>query len=87
MEKIIKRELSDGLRVFLVPKPDFKEKFAMVSVNFGSSSVRYNGVKLPFGSAHFLEHKLFDDENLDILDEFSELEAEVNAFTNYFNTS
>jgi predicted Zn-dependent peptidase len=87
VEKIIKREQSDGSQVFLVPKPDFKEKFAMVCVNFGSSAIRYGGTKLPFGTAHFLEHKLFDDEKLDILDEFSELEAEVNAYTNYSNTS
>ena len=52
-----------------------------------------NIIDFKSGIAHFLEHKLFESEEGDILSKFSELGANVNAFTSYqetayyFNTS
>ena len=45
-------------------------------------------VQYPAGVAHFLEHKLFEDENgQDILQQFVKLGAESNAFTSFTKTS
>jgi Predicted Zn-dependent peptidases len=42
---------------------------------------------LPDGIAHFLEHKLFEDPEKDFFEKFSSLGADVNAFTNFNQTS
>jgi predicted Zn-dependent peptidase len=43
-------------------------------------------VQLPLGIAHFLEHKIFEDEERDIFSDFAKLGANVNAYTNFAST-
>ncbi len=54
---------------------------AAFSVNFGSAESEY----IP-GCAHFLEHKVFEQKDKNIFEEFSRNYADVNAYTN-FNTT
>lgn len=42
---------------------------------------------MPLGIAHFLEHKIFDEDDDNIFERFAEWGASVNAFTNHFATS
>ncbi|MCD7905403.1 MAG: insulinase family protein [Clostridiales bacterium] len=56
-------------------------KRAVFSVNFGSAETDC----IP-GCAHFLEHKVFEQKDKNVIKEFSENSAEVNAFMN-FNTT
>ncbi|MEW4354844.1 pitrilysin family protein [Streptococcus pneumoniae] len=92
-ETLYKTKLPNGLRLFLVPKPDFHETYGIMTTRFGSidtTIIQEDGQErtYPDGIAHFLEHKLFEDENgQDLLREFVKLGAESNAFTSFTKTS
>jgi hypothetical protein len=69
----------------------------MLATNFGSinRSFEYNGesVVVPDGTAHFLEHKLFEGKEGNAFDYYAKTGAKANAFTSndktayYFNCS
>ncbi|MGT2951058.1 peptidase M16 [Streptococcus cuniculi] len=86
-------QLENGLRVVLIPKKDFHETYAIITVDFGSVDNRFTsiggGIKsYPAGIAHFLEHKLFETEDGgDILQEFAKYGANANAYTSLNQTS
>jgi predicted Zn-dependent peptidase len=44
-------------------------------------------IEVPDGVAHFLEHKLFDDEEGNVFDRFAQYGASSNAFTGFTNTT
>ena len=47
-----------------------------------------NLIKLPDGIAHFMEHKMFDNESGDSVDDiFSRLGADPNAYTSWDHTA
>lgn len=74
-----------GLRVLLSRK-DFHSSYALLTVGFGSlyekSLVNGSPVSLPDGTAHFLEHKMFDNpDGEDGFLKFSRLGASANAYT------
>lgn len=83
--------LPNGLRLHLLPRPDFHQMVAMVTVDFGArdQSFEKDGqlVKQPAGLAHFLEHKLFAQPGYDAFSRLSELGANANAFTTQTRTS
>lgn len=85
--------LANGLRLYLLPKPEFKETSGVISVNFGSVDTTLtddagNLTRSSYGLAHFLEHKLFELQNgKDANLEFTKLGAESNAFTGFEQTS
>ena len=90
-EKYYKIEHESGLKVFVFPK-DLSTTFGVFSVNFGGSFIEYekNGetVTLPEGCAHFLEHKLFENEDGSNADDiFSSLGAYDNAYTSNERTA
>ncbi len=83
-------ELSSGFKIIIVPK-NTPTTFALVSCDFGGGDIEYEkGGKrftLPQGTAHFLEHKMF--ENADGSDAFLEFDAfggNANAYTSFENT-
>ena len=92
-EKIVWRRIEPGLEVFVLPKKGYKKKYATYSTNFGSIDSHFvvegEGEELvvPDGVAHFLEHKLFEDEEGNVFDRFAKLGASSNAFTNFTNTT
>ncbi len=76
-----------GLKITVCPKK-FSTCYAVIGTKFGSADDRYTAYgkeyKLPAGCAHFLEHKLFENEDGISADErFAALGAEVNAYTTY----
>lgn len=84
---------SSGLKVFLIKKPGYEKKTAMFGTNYGSidSVFKTQGsdepIKVPDGIAHFLEHKLFEQEDGEnMLDKFSRIGASPNAFTSFNQT-
>jgi predicted Zn-dependent peptidase len=83
--------LPNGLHVTLLPKPDFHQMVAMVSVDFGSRDATYvvdgDEIRYPAGLAHFLEHKIFAQPDYDAFTRLSELGANANAFTTQTRTS
>ena len=75
-----------GMDIYLCRKP-VTTTSAMLGVKFGSAHTPPSPMDIPLGTAHFLEHKVFEGkrgENFDFL--FSETGAEVNAYTSYDRT-
>ena len=92
-ETVYQTRLSNGLTVSLLPKKQFNEVYGVVTVRFGSVDTSFTlyekGLQsYPAGIAHFLEHKLFERENAeDIMESFTRLGADSNAFTSFTKTS
>ena len=81
-----------GLKIFVMPKPDYAGAFAMFGTKYGSVDTCFktdkdqNYTKVPEGIAHFLEHKLFESEELDAFARFEKTGASANAFTSFDRT-
>jgi predicted Zn-dependent peptidase len=85
-------KLENGLTVAVLVKPGFKQATGRVATHYGSVDSRFvdpqsgEEVHVPDGIAHFLEHKLFEEEEGNVSDFFSVLGAESNAYTTYTHT-
>ena len=84
--------LPNGLKVVVWHKPGYEKSFAMMSTPMGAFDIsqidsKGNTYQYHPGVAHFLEHKLFENENRDVMEDFSKLGASVNAATTYDSTS
>ncbi|PKM69573.1 MAG: insulinase family protein [Firmicutes bacterium HGW-Firmicutes-19] len=83
--------VSSGLKVVVIHKPGYIGSSALIATPFGGMHTKLqdkqgNIVDILPGSAHFLEHKLFESEEGDIMTAFTEVGASVNAFTSYEET-
>lgn len=82
-----------GMDLYVLPKPGYHKKYAIFSTRFGSIDNRFrvepdqNATVLPDGVAHFLEHKLFEDDRGNVFDRFAALGASANAFTSFTQTT
>lgn len=89
-ETIYSTTLENGLTVIIVHKPEFRNHVALCGTNFGAKQlhqiVNGNDVVFNSGVAHFLEHKLFEKQDEDILSTFTNMGASANAFTSYNET-
>ena len=89
MEETLYHGISDaGLNVYILPKKDFSKKYAIYSVNYGSCDISYvkdaKEYTDPLGVAHFLEHKLFEQEDgVNALDRLTKMGANPNAYTSF----
>ncbi|MEW8973293.1 MAG: pitrilysin family protein [Tissierellaceae bacterium] len=92
-ERILHTETPNGLKVYFMPKRGYTKKFAIFSTNYGSIDNIFvpigesSPIEVPEGIAHFLEHKLFEEPDANIFERFSQMGADVNAFTNFNQTS
>ena len=84
-ERVVCKTLPNGLPVYVVVKPGFARKYAFFATRYGGMDLRFqlNGQWLdtPAGIAHYLEHKMFDTEDGNALQELAKNGAEPNAFT------
>lgn len=90
-EEYYKIEHKSGLTVYVMPKNNMKSCFAIFGTNYGSVDTRFaiEGKELtsvPEGIAHFLEHKLFESEELDAFELYSKTGANANAYTSFDKT-
>lgn len=91
-EKVYKYELEDGLKVYICPKKGFSKKVGMYGTHFGSIDTDFYDIqekkrkRVPDGIAHFLEHKLFEQEDGNALDLFAKMGVSSNAYTSYDHT-
>ncbi|MBQ5791200.1 MAG: insulinase family protein [Clostridia bacterium] len=81
-----------GLPLYVIPKKH-SATFAMFGTQYGSIDCKFKTDKdtdyleLPDGVAHFLEHKMFEDENgVDAFTRYAETGASANAFTSFDRT-
>ncbi|MDI3310600.1 MAG: pitrilysin family protein [Thermoanaerobacterium sp.] len=92
-EKMYKYEHESGLNVFVMPKKGFIKQYAMFATHYGSNDREFiipdesEIVHVPDGIAHFLEHKMFEEESGSIFEEFSKNGASANAYTNFTTTA
>ncbi|MGP4072184.1 EF-P 5-aminopentanol modification-associated protein YfmH [Piscibacillus sp. B03] len=92
-EHMYHEQLENGLDVFLLPKPEVEKTFAIFSTKYGSIDQTFTPigetekVTVPDGIAHFLEHKMFEKEDGDVFQHFSERGASANAFTSFTQTA
>jgi len=93
-EKIYTEKLSNGLTVMIIPKKDIQKKYIIWGTHFGSIDNHFivpktkEKIKIPDGVAHFLEHKMFEQESgTNSLDVLSALGVDANAYTTNDHTA
>ncbi|KIL44949.1 EF-P 5-aminopentanol modification-associated protein YfmH [Jeotgalibacillus soli] len=92
-EELYYEKLDNGLSVYVLPKPEFSKSYATFTTKYGSIDDNFiplgetDYVKVPDGIAHFLEHKMFEKEDGDVFQQFSEYGASANAFTSFTRTA
>lgn len=80
-----------GLNIYVMPKPGYSGTYAVFGTNYGSIDTKIlnkDGVveDIPEGTAHFLEHKLFESEDLDAFARYAKTGANANAYTSFDTT-
>lgn len=82
--------LANGLTVLVRSMPGFTGLHAVYGTNFGSIDRAFtlDGKRyaLPAGIAHFLEHKMFENEEGDAFTLYAKTGANANAFTSFDKT-
>ncbi len=93
-EKAYIEKLENGLTVIIIPKENTKKKYVIWGTHFGSIDNRFimpktnEEVFVPDGVAHFLEHKMFEQENgKNSLDVLMSLGVDANAYTTNNHTA
>lgn len=89
-EAYIKATFDNGLKVYILEKPQYKSSYALFGTKYGSIdtifSVNGKETAVPEGIAHFLEHKLFESEDGDAFTKYAKTGAYANAFTSFDKT-
>ena len=92
-EKLYVEKLSNGLTVIILPKKT-RKKYIVWSTNFGSIDNKFYApgedklTIMPDGIAHYLEHKLFEQENgRNSLDVLTSIGVDANAYTTNDHTA
>ena len=93
-EKIYIEKLENGLTVMIVPRHTTNKKYVIWGTHFGSNDNHFivpqtnEEVYVPDGVAHFLEHKMFEQENgRNSLDVLMALGVDANAYTTNNHTA
>lgn len=93
-EKVYIEKLDNGLTVMIIPKPGVQKKYMIWGTNYGSNDNEFivpgeeEKTTVPNGVAHFLEHKMFEQENgTNSLDVLTSLGVDANAYTTNDHTA
>ena len=93
-EKVYIEKLENGLTVMIIPKKGVQKKYVIWGTNYGSNDSKFvvpgeeQETEVPKGVAHFLEHKMFEQENgVNSLDALTALGVEANAYTTNDHTA
>jgi len=93
-EKVYIEKLDNGLTVMIIPKKGVQKKYMIWGTNYGSNDNEFivpgeeEKTIVPNGVAHFLEHKMFEQENgTNSLDVLTALGVEANAYTTNDHTA
>ncbi len=93
-EVVYKEKLDNGLTVMIIPKKGIQKKYMIWGTHYGSNESTFvipgeeKATTVPNGVAHFLEHKLFEQENgTNSLDVLTALGVEANAYTTNDHTA
>ena len=93
-EKLYIEKLENGLTVMIIPKKGIQKKYIIWGTNYGSNDSTFivpgetEVTEVPKGVAHFLEHKMFEQENgKNSLDVLTALGVNANAYTTNNHTA
>ncbi|GHU46264.1 peptidase M16 [Clostridia bacterium] len=102
-EKIIKNDRlgesyrtvthSSGCTVSLYPMKGFSSTYALFGTKYGSVDTTFKTdsdrdfLTVPEGIAHYLEHKLFENEDCDAFEKYAKTGANANAYTSFDRTA
>lgn len=91
-DNLYHEKLKNGMDVYILHKKMYYKTVANLTVKFGSIDDylldnNNNKMAIPMGTAHFLEHQMFENHSKKKLDSFSSDGAKINAFTNFKFTS
>ncbi len=93
-EKLYIEKLENGLTIMIIPKKKIQKKYIIWGTNYGSNDSTFivpgeNDVtEVPKGVAHFLEHKMFEQQNgRNSLDVLTALGVNANAYTTNNHTA
>ena len=93
-ETVYTEVLDNGMKVIVVPKQNTNKKYIIWATNFGSVDNHFiepktgNEIQVPDGVAHYLEHKMFENENgVDSLYKMMALGLDANAYTTNDHTA
>lgn len=81
-----------GLEILVCEMEGFSTTEAMFGTKYGSINTQFKTAAdtdyctVPEGIAHFLEHKLFENEDCDVFDLYAKTGADANAFTSFDKT-
>lgn len=82
-----------GCTVLLYPMKGFSSAYALFGAKYGSVDSRFKTAadkdftEVPAGIAHYLEHKLFENEDCDAFKLYAKTGASANAFTSFDKTA
>ena len=93
-EKIYIEKLDNGMTFMCIPKNNINKKYVIWGTKYGSNDNKFivpeqNEItEVPNGVAHFLEHKMFEQENKpNSLDVLTALGVQANAYTTNDHTA
>lgn len=81
-----------GLTMYLCPMEGFSTAYALLGTPYGSVNTCFKTdrdeafAEVPAGIAHFLEHKLFENEDCDAFERYAKTGASANAYTSFDRT-
>ena len=82
-----------GLKLLLAPMEGFVQTTAMFAANYGSIDNCFKTaddevfITVPDGIAHYLEHKLFENEDSSVFEQYAQTGADGNAMTGFEDTT
>lgn len=90
-EKYYDIDHPSGLKILVMPKENYSSTYAIFATKYGSIDTMIqmsdgSFKEIPEGTAHLLEHKLFESEDLDAFERFAKTGASANAYTSFERT-
>ncbi len=93
-ETLYVEKLKNGLTVMIIPKKGIQKKYIIWGTRYGSNDNKFivpgtnETIEVPKGVAHFLEHKMFEQENgKNSLDVLTSIGVSANAYTTNDHTA
>lgn len=93
-EAVYIEKLDNGMRIMIIPKKETSKKYIIWGTKFGSIDNHFvepttgKEIMVPDGVAHYLEHKMFEQENgVDSLYKLMALGLDANAYTTNDHTA
>jgi predicted Zn-dependent peptidase len=91
-DKVLYFKHKSGLDIYVSEMGDFSTVQAFFGTKYGSINTKFKTkqdtefTEVPEGIAHYLEHKLFENEDCDAFEKYAKTGANANAYTSFDRT-